>query len=104
MRNRLSVIGVAGALVGLLIGPVSAAEKSIKEFPDDMKELASAWTEPIKSVAEEARRRDPISGLALGLLKGTFRTLQRTVKVFSPGQSERTDSREGSEKLLEYTF
>ena len=104
MHNRLSAIGMAAILAGLFAAPVSATEKPIEEFPKDVKEFAFAWTEPIKSVAEEARHVDPIRALWFGLLKGSFRSVQRMARLFLPSRSETEEPRQGSEKLLEYTF
>lgn len=89
------VIGSLGAL------PAAAVEKSIEELPKDVRDAAFVWTEPLKSVAERSRQFDPVSGLWFGLLDGTVKSVERTVRIFVP--------REGGEapepsKQFEYKF
>ena len=79
--------------------------KSIDELPKDALDVAFAWTEPIKQVARETRRFDPISGLWFGLIEGSVKTVERTVNVFLPKEKGRPDPEFKSGKaLIRYQF
>ena len=96
VRVLLVVFGVGRA--GL---PAAAVEKPVQELPLDVQNAATIWTEPIKSVAEYSRRFDPISGLWLGLLDGTRKSVERTVRIIMP--EEGGEAPEAS-KQFKYNF
>ena len=95
------------ALIMVVLGTpaVCGVEKPLKDLPKDVTDVALLWTQPIKSVAEQSRRFDPVSGLWFGLLDGTVKSVERAVRIFVP-REEPAPARPGSkpDKLLEYTF
>ena len=66
-----------------------AADKSIEDLPRDAWNLALVWTEPIKQVARETRRFDPISGVWFGLLEGSVKSVERTASLLIPPSDKR---------------
>ena len=90
----MSVVGFQGAF---------AVDKPIQELPGDMADVMTLWTEPIKSVAEETRRFDPISGLWFGLLKGTVKSFERTAALLL-NDRESANSNRDTGKLFRYRF
>lgn len=102
---RVLIAGcIAMILSGWLPTASQAVERPLSDLPKDVVNLATVWTEPLKSVVEESRRFDPISGLWFGLLKGTIKSVERTVEFFIPRESESSAQRPGSGKILEYQF
>jgi len=93
-------------LVAGLTSGAEARDKPIEELPKDVWDLAFVWTEPIKFVAKETRRFDPISGLWFGLLEGTVRSFERTVEFFVPrkAQEPSTQPSQSEQPLLRYSF
>lgn len=105
-RSWMTSSIVLWLLVG--VGLVGAAEGKVKEgrpleeLPKDIWNLASVWTEPIKYVAKETRRFDPISGLWFGLLEGSAKSLERTADVLFP--SEHEPEVKSGKAILRYSF
>jgi hypothetical protein len=98
---------LAMALAIAVLAPrgLQAKERPIEELPRDVWDVATAWTEPIKSVAKQSRRFDPVSGLWFGMLEGSIKSVERTTALFL--QEERTPrgSAEPTEQpLLRYNF
>ena len=83
-----------------------ARDRPLEELPRDVWELAFVWTEPIKSVAKEMRRFDPLSGLWFGLLEGSVKSVERTAEFFIPrnAQEPPTSPDEADNPLLRYSF
>lgn len=103
MREAIVVLALVGCIS--FSGSASAAEKSIAELPKDAADLAFVWTEPIKGVAQQTRRLDPISGLCVGLFKGSVKSVARTLAIFTPGESSAPSSTDPSKQpLLRYSF
>lgn len=104
MRHLVVIIGFV--LVIGRAGRLEARERPIEELPQDIWELATVWTEPVKHVAKESRRFDPISGVWFGLLEGSVKSVERTAAFFlSPRESgpERSPDRPDG-ALLRYSF
>ena len=98
-------------LVGaiLICGPMAAEaarERPLSELPKDAWDLAFVWTEPVKQVAHESRRFDPISGLWFGLLEGSIKSVERTAEFFFPPELPSPAGQPGSpnKPLLRYNF
>ena len=80
-----------GLIAMLLVGwtaVANARDKDLEDLPRDAWDLATVWTEPIKGVARETRRLDPVSGAWFGLLKGSLKSIERTVAFILPPQQE----------------
>jgi hypothetical protein len=81
----------------------AAAERPLEELPRDVLGLAFMWTEPLKQVAEHSRRHDPVSGLWMGLVDGSVKSVERTARIFLPeGAATAPEPEPG--KILRYTF
>lgn len=98
-----------GLVVAMLVGWTAVAdarEKDLEDLPRDAWDLATVWTEPIKGVARETRRLDPVSGTWFGLLKGSLKSVERTVAFILPSQQEdQPDAAVRGEKLpFHYAF
>ncbi|MDP3702808.1 MAG: hypothetical protein Q8R78_00245 [Candidatus Omnitrophota bacterium] len=103
MRPRLNVIVIIGVAAWLGVPGAQAVDKPVEELPRDVAHLAFIWTEPIKSVATQVRRFDPVSGLWFGLLEGTVKTVERTAQfLFSDDTPSRVPREPG--KRFRYTF
>lgn len=98
MRQAILV----GVLLVLGVQAVEARERPIEQLPADVRELASAWAEPMKQVARETRRFDPISGLWFGMLEGSVRSIERTADFLFSALSK--DNERDHPGLLRYTF
>ena len=89
-------------------GVVEAEEKTIKDIPKDAWNLGTVWTEPIKGVARETRRMNPIIGLWHGLWQGSIKSLQRTAEFFIPPKEEEPQPNQPAQPeeqpLLRYSF
>jgi hypothetical protein len=86
-------------------GGVEARDTSITEFPKDAWDLAFMWTEPMKHVAKETRRFDPLSGLWFGLLEGSIKSVERTAEFLLQEGEERSGQPVKSGKpILRYSF
>ena len=85
--------------MGLLIigwtGALEARERPISQLPKDVIDVAFVWTEPIKEVARQSHESNPISGLCLGLLAGSVKSVQHTAEFVVSGfeKSGRSDVR-----------
>ncbi|MBI3331318.1 MAG: hypothetical protein HYZ96_04305 [Candidatus Omnitrophica bacterium] len=104
---RYVMVGIALMLAaGWAVG-AEAREKPVEELTKDVWTLAFAWTEPIKQVARETRRFDPVSGLWFGLLEGSIKSFERTAAIFLPPSQEAPEEPRGGpreEPLLRYSF
>lgn len=78
-----------------------ARERSIQELPKDVWDLTFAWTEPLKVIARETRRTNPVSGIWHGLLYGPFRTADRATDIMD--ERENLPGPE-AEKQFRYSF
>lgn len=89
-----------------LADEAQARDRPIEELPKDVWNLAFVWTEPIKSMANAARRFDPVSGLWFGLLEGSVKSLERTAELFllRKAQEPPTSPAQPDNALLRYTF
>ena len=89
-----------------LAGRAEARDRPLEELPRDVWDLAFVWTEPIKSVAKEVRRFDPVSGLWFGLLEGSVKSVERTAEWFLPEKPRHPPTLPDSTDtpLLRYTF
>lgn len=101
MPQRTRSVALMLLISSLGVVPAAAVEKSIEELPKDVRDAAFIWTQPIKSVAEQSRQLDPVSGLWFGLLDGTVKSVERAVRIVVP--------REGGEapepsKQFKYNF
>jgi hypothetical protein len=94
-------IGLAVLAGWVGMSSVAAVEKSIDELPKDVRDAAFVWTEPLKSVAEHTRQFDPVSGLWFGLLDGTVKSVERTVRIFVPREGGETPE---PSKQFKYNF
>lgn len=83
---------------------VAAEERAIKDLPKDVAKLALVWTEPIKQVARNARRFDPVSGFWLGLVEGSAKSVERTADVLLPDDKEQSPKVKSGKLLYRYTF
>lgn len=63
-------------------GRLEARDRPLETLPQDVWELSTVWAEPVKQVAKETRRFDPISGVWFGLLEGSVKSVERTVDFF----------------------
>ena len=103
-------MGLAGVVMVVLLiagwtAPVAARERSLDDLPHDVWDVAFAWTEPIKHVARETRRFDPVSGLWFGLLEGSIKSVERTAGLFLPTQDEPSrNTGQSGQPLLRYSF
>ncbi len=103
---RYVMVGIALMVAAGWTGGAEAREKPIEELTRDLWALAFAWTEPIKQIAKETRRFDPVSGFWFGLLEGSIKSFERTAAVFLPPPQEAPkEQRDGEEEpLLRYSF
>ena len=95
---------VGGCLaVVMLAAPVvaEANERSLKQLPGDVWSLA---TEPIKSVARETRRVDPITGLWYGLMEGSMKSIQRTANLFLHNDAAVSSPHDPARPQARYSF
>ena len=105
MRHSLTMTLVL--VVGVVIGGrrLEARERPIEELPKDMWDMATVWTEPIKSAAEQSRRFDPVSGLWFGLLEGSVKSVERTTKFLIQDEATPGGAPVPAEQpLLRYNF
>ena len=93
-------------LVGGAMAAEAARERPLEQLPKDAWDLAFVWTEPVKQVAHESRRFDPISGLWFGLLEGSIKSVERTAEFFFPPETPAPAGRPEphNKPLLRYTF
>jgi hypothetical protein len=80
-----------------------ARERPLEELPKDVLSLAFVWTEPLKQVARHSRRHDPVSGLWMGLVDGSVKSVERTARLFLP-EGTATPPEPEPGKILRYTF
>lgn len=80
---------------------MGAEDKPIEQLPQDVLELAFAWTEPIKQVAKRSRQFDPVSGLWIGLVDGSVKSVERTAQFLLEDRSS-TSHEPG--KIFRYSF
>ena len=92
-------------VVMVLAGRMAAAAEDppIQNLPKDLKDIAMAWTEPIRSVAEQSRRFDPVSGLWIGLLVGSVKSVERTADILLRGRESSNPARDAG-KIFRYRF
>ncbi len=99
--------GIALAIIGLSIAAavVEAKDRPIEQLPQDVWNLATVWTEPIKGVARETRRFDPVSGVWIGLVDGSVKSVERTAQFFFPTEHNAPGpTYKGGKAILRYTF
>ncbi|MBI4343713.1 MAG: hypothetical protein HY601_02740 [Candidatus Omnitrophica bacterium] len=101
MRRSGIVAGVL--LAALAASTAEARERPIEELPKDLLDIAFVWTEPIKQVAEQSRRFDPVSGLWFGLVDGSVKSVERTAKFFLYPDGGSAETPEAS-KQFQYSF
>jgi len=66
------------ALLGVTLVAAPAEAQSPKEkFNRGFSNLALGWLEIPGTIVEESRASNPVQGLVVGLVKGTFRTVRR---------------------------
>lgn len=98
-------VGAIAALVCIAAGRADAKQKELKDLPKDALNLAFVWTEPLKQIAEQSKRFDPVSGLWFGLLRGSVKSVERTAAVLIPQDEDEAGAEfEGSKALLKYHF
>ena len=104
MRWALGVMCVVGLVGSSGLTAVLADEKPIQQLPRDVGGLAMTWTEPIQSVVERSHQFDPVSGLWFGLLEGSVKSVEQTIKFlfFDTQQPSRLPQEPG--KRFRYTF
>ena len=94
--------------LGLGIGsPAAQAEdRALSELPKDVWNLAFVWTEPLKGVVRETRRFDPVSGLWIGLVEGSVKSVERTTDFFLPKHEDTRSpvKLKSGKALLRYSF
>ena len=101
---------VTAILTGLLLigwaGAIEARERQLEQLPKDVWDLAFIWTEPVKSIAEDTRRFDPVSGIWFGLLEGSMKSVERVTDFLLPQQKDASPSSapESQKPLLRYSF
>lgn len=100
---------VALLSVVLLLGAATRAaaeEKAIADLPKDLWVLATVWTEPIKGVAREVRRLDPVSGFWFGLLEGSVKSVEHATHVLlgSPREANKQPQTSSDKPLVRYSF
>jgi hypothetical protein len=100
MRRRAIV-----AAIMVLAGRMAAAaeDKPIQDLPKDVQGIAMAWVEPFRSVAEQSRRFDPVSGLWIGLLAGSVKSVERTAEILLRGRESSNPARDAG-KIFRYRF
>jgi hypothetical protein len=92
-------------VMALGMGQVDAKERPIEQLPKDVWDLAFVWTEPIKHVAKESRRFDPVSGLWFGMLEGSIKSVERTTQLFMHEDvTPRGSAQPAEQPLLKYSF
>lgn len=95
---------VVGLVVVVLVGwtgTATAAERPIEELPGDVGRVIFAWTEPIKQVAKRSRELDPVSGLWIGLIDGSVKSVERTAQFLLEDRSSATQE---PGKIFRYSF
>ena len=100
---RLAVTVALIVAMGGGAAVVEARQRPIDELPKDIWDLAFVWTEPLKQVANQTRRRDPVRGLWFGLVDGSIRSVSRTTKFFLFPQYEPSRTPEAG-KQFRYSF
>lgn len=99
-----SMQGLVGAMLFLAgMRTAAAAERPLEELPRDILGLAFMWTEPLKQVVKHSRRHDPVSGLWMGLVNGSVKSVERTARIFLP-EGAATPPEPEPGKILRYTF
>ena len=91
---------IAGMVLASSTTAWASVNSPLKDLPKDAWTVATFWTEPIKQVAAETRRFDPISELWFGLLEGSVKSVGRTVALIW-SQDDDSSSRKA---LLRYSF
>ncbi len=98
---------IAGIIICSGVGGTTSQAKThaIDELPHDLWNLATLWTEPIKGVARNTRRFDPVSGLWFGLLEGSEKSVERTGQfLFPPTEDTPRPTIKSGKALLHYSF
>jgi len=90
----------------LLVGtaPAWAVERRLEQLPGDVFDILFLWTEPLKEVAKQSRRFDPVSGLWLGLVEGTRKSLERSARFFLFQDRGTAPSPREPGEILRYSF
>ena len=101
MRRSGWVMGLL--LVASAYGSAQARERPIEDLPKDVLTLAFVWTKPLQQVAEQSRRFDPVTGLWLGLVDGSVKSVERTAQFFLYPEGLNSESPEAS-KQFRYSF
>lgn len=103
MRRGAVIMMIVVMAVGM--GRLEAKERPIEQLPKDVWDLAFVWTEPLKHVAKESRRFDPVSGLWFGMLEGSIKSVERTTKLFMQEDvTPRGSAQPAEQPLLKYSF
>jgi len=98
------VILLIGGMLSVGVSPVWAIERRLEQLPGDVFDILFLWTEPLKQVAEQSRRFDPVSGLWLGLVEGTRKSLERSVQFFLFQDRSAAPSPREPGEILRYSF
>lgn len=103
MRKRF-IVSLIACLFLIPVGFAGAEEKTINQLPDDIVDVATVWTEPIKQVHKRSAQFDPIIGLWVGIIEGSVKSVKRVVSmVFSPDDEPHVPPRKSNE-TFRYTF
>ena len=103
MRQGVAIAVILVMAMGM--GRLEAKERPIEQLPKDVWDLAFIWTEPIKHVAKESRRFDPVSGLWFGMLEGSIKSVERTTQLFMHEDvTPRGSAQPAEQPLLKYSF
>ena len=99
---RYAILAVLLVMVGA--GLAEARERPLQDLPADVWQVAALWTEPLRAVARDARRFDPISGLWFGLLEGSVKSMQRTADFVLSSKRLPGNRPRDPRLFLRYTF
>ena len=80
MRGSKWVSAAAvAALVGAMVVPATAEAQSARQkFNRGFSNVVLGWVELPGTIKEEAAASNPVQGLVVGLIKGSYRTVRRT--------------------------
>jgi len=109
----ISVVLLAGGVVLVMQSFATASEAMARAddrsaaylFAKEGAQVAIAGrrAEPLKQVVNHSRRHDPVSGLWMGLVDGSVKSVERTARIFLPEGAATAPELEPG-KILRYTF
>ena len=77
-RSKWIPVVALVALMGMMLAPVSAEAQSARDkFNRGFSAVALGFLEVPGTIVEEAKASNPVQGLVVGLVKGSFRFVHR---------------------------